>query len=159
MERTPDRSFSDLFRSSRAALATTAWGRPSTCASGHHDFQSALDGTRWIRQKVGHPRQRFVGLGIENVQDRANEQGVAGLLPMIAAFEGAFRIHQYIRDVLHVTNFFFAAPDLQQRVVGGGVVASWIKAEAVRESRAKPCGQLPVFSFDVMDDGRLRPGE
>ncbi|OYX96111.1 MAG: hypothetical protein B7Y78_04060, partial [Caulobacter sp. 35-67-4] len=39
-------------------------------------------------QEVGDAGQRLVGLRVEHVQDSADQQRVAGLLPVIAALQG-----------------------------------------------------------------------
>jgi len=52
------------------------------------------------------------------MQDGADQQRVAGLLPMVALLQRTFGINQNVRDVLHVAHFMRAAPYLQQRVVG-----------------------------------------
>ena len=54
------------------------------------------------------------------MQDGADQQRVAGLLPMVAALKRAFRIDQHVGDVLDVADFPLAAANLKQRVVGGG---------------------------------------
>ena len=78
-----------------------------------------FDRTLRIGQEIGDAGERLVRLGIEDMQDRANEEAVAGLLPMIAAVERSFRIDQDVGDVLDVAHFLVAAPHLQQRIVSG----------------------------------------
>ena len=85
----------------------------------HHRAQGRFDRTAGIGQEVGDARQGLVLLGIENVQDRADKQAVTGLFPMVTLVEAAFGIDQNIRDILHVADFPFALPHLQQRVIGG----------------------------------------
>ena len=70
-----------------------------------------------MRRRVGRPRsgtasspsrsasQGLVGLGVEHMQDGANQQGMAGLLPVVPPLECAFRIDQHVRDVLDVAHF------------------------------------------------------
>ena len=91
VESTPERSFSDLFSSSRAAEATTGCGRSPEMRRRHHGAQRRLDRPPGIGQKVRDAGERLVGLGVEDVEDRADQQRMAGLLPMIAPFERAFR--------------------------------------------------------------------
>ena len=119
MDSTPERSLSLLFRSSRAELATTGW-TPSFAEvrRGHHRAQRRLDRTARIGEEVGDAGERLVGLGIEHVQDRADQQRMAGLLPVVPALQRALRIDQDVGDVLDVANLPFAAADLQQRIVG-----------------------------------------
>ena len=79
----------------------------------------ASTGSLRIGQEIGDARERLVWLGIEDMQDRADEEAVAGLLPVIAAIERPFRINQDVGDVLDVAHLLVAAPHLQQRIVGG----------------------------------------
>ena len=85
----------------------------------HHGAQRRLDRALRIGQEVGDAGKRLVRFGIEDMQDRADEETVAGLLPMIAAVERPFRIDQDVGDVLDVAHFLVAAPYLQQRIVSG----------------------------------------
>lgn len=84
----------------------------------HHGAQGRLDRAAGIGQEIGDARQRLVLLRIENMQDRADQQAMAGLFPMITLVEAAFGIDQNIRDVLHVADFPLPLPHLQQRIVG-----------------------------------------
>jgi hypothetical protein len=110
VESTPDRSLSDLLSNSRAALAITGCGPPSP--------RCAVDRTLRIGQEGGDAGECLVRLGIEDMQDRADQQRVAGLLPMAALFETALGIDQDIGDVLDVAHFPLAATDFEQRIVG-----------------------------------------
>ena len=49
-------------------------------------------------------RERLVLLGVEDMEDRADEQRVAGLLPMVAPLERAFGVDQDVGDVLDVAD-------------------------------------------------------
>src|SRR3546814_19132568 len=84
---------------------------------------------------------------------------MAGLLPVIAAFERAFRIYQDVGDVLDVADFVGAAANLEQRVVASRAGIGRIEEQAVRETLAPACGQLPVLALDIVDDRRDRPAE
>jgi hypothetical protein len=53
--------------------------------SGHHRSQRRLDRLARIGEEVGDAGERFVGLGVEHMQDGADQQRVAGLLPMVPA--------------------------------------------------------------------------
>jgi hypothetical protein len=55
------------------------------------------------------------------MQDGPDQQRVAGLLPVVSPFERAFRIDEHVGEIMHVTDFPFTSPDLDQRVVGGAV--------------------------------------
>ena len=85
---------------------------------GHHPPERGDERLLGVRQECGYPRERLFRLGIKNVEDRADQQAVAGFLPMVAPFERAFGIDQDVGDVLDITNLPFAAPHFQQRVVG-----------------------------------------
>lgn len=80
----------------------------------HHRGERRLDRAFRIGEKSCDAGERLVLLGIEDVQDRADEKGVAGLFPMVALVERALGIDQDIGDVLHIADFPFAAPDLEQ---------------------------------------------
>ena len=69
-------------------------------------------------RKLGNTGKRFVRFGVEHMEDGADEQRVTGLLPMVAAFERALRVHQHVGNVLDVAHLPFAPPNLQQRIVG-----------------------------------------
>jgi hypothetical protein len=53
----------------------------------------------------GHAGERLVGLGVEDMQDRADEERVAGLVPVVPLFQHALGIDEHIRYVLDVANF------------------------------------------------------
>jgi hypothetical protein len=61
------------------------------------------------------------------MQDGADQQRVAGLLPMVPPFERSFRIDQDVGDVLHVAHLGLAAADFEQGIVGGAVRVRRIK--------------------------------
>ena len=113
----------------------------------HHGAQRRFDRALRIGQEVGDAGERLVRLGIEDMQDRADEQAVAGLLPMIAALERSFRIDQDVGDVLDVAHFLVAAAHLQQRIVGGrqrvGRIEHQDAAESGPESLPSASSSLP----------------
>ena len=118
-----------------------------------------LDRTFRIGEKSRHARQRFVRLGVEYVEDGADQQGVTGLFPMVAAFERSLRIDQDIGDVLDVPDFPFAASDFKQGVIGCRVGIGRIEQQHSAMPGAKTRRQCPVLAFDVMDDTAIRPGQ
>ncbi len=126
---------------------------------GHHRLQRRLDRPLRIGQKGGDAGERLIRLGIEDVQDRADQQGVGGLFPMVALVERAFRIDQNVGDVLHVTDFPFAAPHLQQRIIGGRLGVGRIEQQHAAMPGTEAGGELPVLALDVVDDRRARPGQ
>ena len=124
---------------------------------GHHDPEGFLEGAVGIRQKARDLRERLFFLGVENMQDGADQQSVAGLLPMGAPLQSAFRIDQNVRNVLNVANFVRAFADFQKRVVFGAAGIGGVEQKAMREFRAPPRCELPVLTLDVVNDGALRP--
>ena len=93
------------------------------------------------------------------MQDGADQQGMTGLLPMVPLFERAFGIDQDVGDVLDVADFPFAAAHFEQRIVGRRFGVGWIEQQHAAVPGAETGGELPVFPFDVVDDGRARPGQ
>ena len=151
VDSTPERSFSVLFSSSRAAEATTGW----TCGASLLPRwlvviiarSVALDRPLRIGQEGRDAGERLVLLGIENMQDGADQQRVAGLLPVVAAFQRAFGIDQDVGDVLDVAHLMLAAAHLEQRIVGGrrgiGRIEQQHVAEAARASRRSAASSRP----------------
>src|SRR3546814_15766359 len=86
----------------------------------HHSLERRGERALRIGEEGGDPRERLFFLGVENVQNRTDEQRVAGFLPVISALERPFRIDENIGDILNVANLVLAATDLEQRVVFGG---------------------------------------
>ena len=88
VDTTPERSFSDLLSSSRATEATTG----CTCGASSVPRwlvvimirERAHDRARRIGEEGGDAGQRLLLLGIEDVQDGADQQRVRGLLPVVA---------------------------------------------------------------------------
>src|SRR3546814_5342246 len=93
------------------------------------------------------------------MEDRADEQCVACFFPVISLLEAAFRIDQHIGDILNVAHFPFAAPDFEQRIIGGRGAVGGIEEQDAAVLRAKARGELPVLALDVVDDATPRPGE
>ena len=125
----------------------------------HHRSQRRLDRPLRIGEKVGNAGEGLVPLRVEDVQDRADEQRMAGLLPVVPFLKRAFRIDQHVGDVLDIPDFPLAAADLEQWVVGGALRVRRIEQEDTAEPRAPPGRKPPVLALDVMDDGGARPGQ
>jgi hypothetical protein len=83
----------------------------------HHGPKCGLDWPLRIGEKAGNTRQRFVRFGVEDVENGADQQGVAGFLPMVATFERSLGVHQDIGDILDVAHLPFAPSHFQQRIV------------------------------------------
>lgn len=115
----------------RPALAATA-----QVLRRRHPVQSQLERASRVTEEVSDAAQRLVLARVEHMQDGADQQRVRGLFPVVAAFECAVGIDQNIGHVLHVAHFMRAAPDFQQRVVGGRLRIGRVKQQAMREARA-----------------------
>ena len=102
----------------------------------HHRLERRLDRPLGIGEKIGDAGERLVGLGVKHMQDRADEQRVAGLLPVIAALQRAFGIDENIGDILHVAHFGWPAPNFEQRIIGGRV-RRWSDRKAARARSAR----------------------
>src|SRR3546814_14102242 len=84
---------------------------------------------------------------------------MAGLFPMVAAFERALGIDQDVGDVLDVAHLVGSAANFEQRIVAGRAGIGGIEEQAMREALTPAGGQLPVLALDVVDDRRARPAE
>ncbi len=113
--------------------------------------------------RIGQDRrdagERLLSLGIEDVQDRADQQRMAGLFPMVAPLQRTFRVDEDIGDILDIADLVHAAPHLEQRIVARRAGIGRIEQQAVREACAPAGGQLPVLALDVVDDRRAGPAE
>ena len=125
----------------------------------HHRGQRLFDRARRIGQEGRDAGKRLVGLGVEHMQDRADQQRMAGLFPVVAFLQRAFRVDQHVGHVLHVADLPLAAPHLQQRVVGVRRRVGRVEQQDAAMLRAEAGGQRPVLAFDVVDDRRRRPGQ
>ena len=85
---------------------------------GHHRAKCAFDRPLRIGQEIRNTGQRLVLLGIQNVKNSSDQQGVASFLPVIPPFQRPFGIDQHVGDILHVTDFPLPSPHFQKRVVG-----------------------------------------
>ena len=84
----------------------------------HHCAKRGLDRTFRVGQKARDPGKRLVLLRIENVKDGSNEQGVAGLLPVVPPFQRPLGIDEHVGDILDVANLPFPSSYFQERIVG-----------------------------------------
>ena len=125
----------------------------------HHVAERGLKGPQRVGHEARHPRKRLVLFGVQDVEDHADQKRMAGLLPMVAAFQGAFRVHQNIGDVLHVADFVRSLADFEQWIVTGAAGVGRIEQEAMGELRPPACGQLPILALDIVNDDAVRPGQ
>ena len=93
------------------------------------------------------------------MEDRADQQCMGCLFPMVALFETAFRVHQHVRDVLHVAHLPGALADFEKGIVGGRGAVGRIEQQHPRVPGTKTGGELPVLTLDVMHDGGAGPGQ
>src|SRR5262249_2497008 len=103
--------------------------------------------------------KRFIWLGVQDVEDCRDEKRMAGLLPVIAPLERTFRVDQDVGYVLGIPHLLRSATHFQQRVVLRGPLVGWVEQEAMREARPKAGSQLPVLTFDVVNDSAMWPSE
>ncbi|MCY1168247.1 hypothetical protein D9M73_82350 [compost metagenome] len=125
----------------------------------HHPLERRHERTLRVGQEGCHAGERLLFLGIEDMQDRPDQQRMAGFLPMVAAFERPFRVDQDIGDILDVADLVLAAADLQQRVVMRRSCIGRIEQQGMRKARAPARGELPILALDVMDDRRAGPAQ
>ena len=123
----------------------------------HHPAQRVGEGALRIGEEGGDAGERLLFLRIEDMQDGADQQRMAGLLPMAAPFQRPFGIDQDVGDVLDVADLVRSLAHLEQRVVAGRARIGRIEQQAVREFRPPAGGQLPVLALDVVNDGRPGP--
>ena len=125
----------------------------------HHRAQRRFDRAARIGEEIGDAGERLVRLGVEHVQDGADQQRVAGLLPVVSPLQRALGIDQNVGDVLDVADLPLAAADLQQGIVGGARRVGRIEQQHAAEPGAPAGGQRPVLALDVVDDRGAGPGQ
>lgn len=128
------------------------WSRRAEMRRHRHRVQGRFDRMLWIGKEGGDSSQRLVWLGVEDMQNDAHQQGVAGLFPMVSPFERPFRVNQHVGDVLHVADFPRSTPNLQQRIIGGRRLVGRIEKHHAAMPFAKAGGQRPVLAFDIVDN-------
>ncbi|MCY1169727.1 hypothetical protein D9M73_97760 [compost metagenome] len=126
---------------------------------GHHRPKRLLDWSLRIGEEIGDAGERLVGFGVKDMQDRADQKRMAGLLPMVPAFQCPFGINQHVGDVLDISDFKLTAPDLEQRIVSAALRIGRIEQDHAAEPRTPAGGERPVLPLDVMDDAASRPGQ
>src|SRR3546814_10155531 len=80
-----------------------------------------------------------------------------GFFPMVAPFERALGVYQYVGNILDVADLMLAAPNLQQRIIFGRSWIGGIEQQRMTEARSPSGRQLPVLALDVVDDRRAGP--
>ena len=135
------------------------WSGLAEMRRGHHCRERRFDRSPRVGQEGRDAGQRLVRLGVKDVEDRSDEQGVAGLFPVVALFETAFRIDQDVGDVLNIAHFPFAAAHLEQRIIGSRFYIGRVKQQNPAISGAIARGERPVLALDVVNDRRAGPGQ
>ena len=74
----------------------------------HYRFQGGLNRAPGVGQEGGDARESLVRFGVEHMKDGTDQQRMAGLLPVVPAFERAFGIDQDVSDILDVANLPFS---------------------------------------------------
>src|SRR5258706_15770008 len=86
----------------------------------HHRFQGGLNRAPGVGQEGGDASESLVRFGVEHMKYGTDQQRMAGLLPVVPAFERAFWIDEDVGDILDVANFPLALPHFQQGLAGSG---------------------------------------
>src|SRR3546814_20718802 len=86
---------------------------------------------------------------IKDMEDRANQQRMAGLFPVVALLGAAFGIDQHLGDVLNVADFPLALPDLAQRIIGrsGGIGRNGRPTAAMQHGRRSCWGRVCQYGW------------
>src|SRR6185437_4122697 len=117
-----------------------------------HRIQRRLNRTRWVRQKICNAGERLVGFRVEDVQNCPNQQRVAGLLPVIAALQGAFGINENVRNVLCVAYLAIALSDLKERIISGTLGIGWVEQKHRPKLGTPTRSELEILALDVVND-------
>src|SRR5262249_22572544 len=125
----------------------------------HHPAEGMGEGALRVGEEGRYPGQSLLLLGIEDVENGADQQGMAGFLPVRPPLQRTLRINEDVGDVLDVPDLIRTFPDLKQRVVTCGPWIGRIEEQAMRELGAPAGSQLPILTLDVMNDGGAGPGE
>src|SRR4029450_3287513 len=125
VESTPERSFSGLFRSSRAADATTGCGRLPRCGVVIMARSVVAIGRLGSERKFATPASVLSASAERTCRIGPTRSEWLRFPPvchppMLAPLQGPCRINQNVRDVLDIAHFGVSAPDLEQRVVSRG---------------------------------------
>ena len=88
-------------------------GRPRQDAQCHHGAERHLDRPFWVGEETGNAGERFVWFGVQDMKNGADQQGVAGLFPMVATFERSLGVDQHVRNILDIAHLPLAAANFQ----------------------------------------------
>ncbi len=125
----------------------------------HHRIEGGFNWSLRIREERRDAGQSLVLFRIEDVEDRADQQRVARLFPMVPLVQRPFWVDQDVGDVLDVADLPFAAAHLEQRIVGSGFCVGRVEEQHAAVPGAEAGGELPVLALDVVNNRRARPGQ
>ena len=153
VETMPASSLSDLSIISRAHCATTGCGPSGKCRVLSILWNVSRMGISGLERNAGDAGQRLVLLGVEDVEDGADEERARGRLPVVALLALALGVDEDVGDVLHVADLAVAAADLEQRVEAHRVARGRLEPPAPRELAPPTGGERPELLLDVVDEG------
>jgi hypothetical protein len=125
----------------------------------HYSLQSRFYRPRVVEEEIGNSGERLVGFSVGHVKYCADQKRMAGLLPVIAAFECALGVDQDVDNVLDVADFAITTAHFQQRIVGTRVGIGWIEQQHSPEPYAPFRREPPILALDVVNDGGTGPGQ
>src|SRR3546814_2722835 len=83
---------------------------------GHHRPQRGLDRAARIGEEGGDAGQRLVLFRIKDMEDRANQQRMAGLFPVVALLEAAFgRSEEHTSELQSLMRISYAGFRLKKK--------------------------------------------
>ena len=123
------------------------WPGLAKMRSRHHGAERHLDRPLRVGEETGNTGERLVRFGVEHMENGADQQGMAGLLPMVAPLQRSLGVDQHVSDILDIAHLPLAAANLQQRIVGGrlrvGRIEQQHAAMPARESQTSGSSSRP----------------
>ena len=128
-------------------------------ASSSSPRASPRSAARGSERKLATPASVLSRLGVEHVQDRADQQRMAGLLPVVAPLERAFGIDQDVGDVLDVAHLVRRrgaprAAGCRRRSRGSVGSNSSTRPKRARQP-AVSCQFSPLMSWTIAEPGQV----
>ena len=99
----------------------------------HHAPQRVGKRPLRIGQERCNTGQRLFLLGVEDMQDCADQKAVAGFFPVVAPLQRAFGIDKNIGNVLNVAHLIRPFTYLQQRIVTRRTRIGRVEQQAMRK--------------------------
>lgn len=87
-----------------------------------------------------------------------NQEGVAGLLPVVRLLQATLLVDQDVGDVLDVAHLPLAAADLEQRVIGRRFCIGRIEEKDATALATEASGELSVLVLDERSPSPARSG-